>query len=134
MGVSKILVHTATVVRNVAPEAGFEGWVGGDRGTSPVDVISFKCCLLLPTGTENPAGRGRTVSEPTLLFIPRVGGEQIALTAKDDLRVVAPEQNVHEGLPADAEVRWQVISVPQGLGRPGRAQKVTQVTLRRIDD
>jgi hypothetical protein len=134
MGIKKVMVHTASIVRNVVPASPFGDLVDGDRGAVEADVLSFPCLLILPEGTETPTGRGRRVTAPTLLYEPYVGAEPVALKAQDELHIIAREQNVAQGLPELTEVRWTVQTVPQTLGRPGKRVKAVQATLQRVDD
>lgn len=131
MALENVLVHKATPVR--MSRTG--GWVEGEYVEEPVAGTPFDCCVFLPLGQESGAGRGRQVREPTLLYGPlNDAAAPVALSAEDELLVVAPELNVAEGRAADAQVRWMVNGAPQPLGKPGDDVIGFQATLRRIDD
>lgn len=145
MAFGDVLVHVATpVVRRrsgAAEDVWVEGqrisgdWVEGSLPSGDVAGTPFDCCLFLPMGTEQPTGRGRQVTEPTLLFEPfDQSGAPFGLTAEHYLLIVAPELNAAEGLAADTAVRYTVQGRPQPFGRPGADVVGLQASLRRVDD
>lgn len=110
-------------------------WVEGAFDEADVLGPPFDCCLFLPQGTEAPAGRGRRVKEPTLLVPTEAqDGAVLELKATDELLLTAPELNVAQGLPEDAQVRWMIVGAPQLFGRPGDDVIGGQATLRRVED
>ena len=128
-----VLVHRATPMRRVLDP--ITGWVEGERVDTLTPGTPFDCCLFLPQGTEAGTGRGRKVTEPTLLVAPEDDfGAPVALDPDDELHIVAPELNAARGLPADTSERWMVVGAPQPFGKPGEPIIGSQATLRRVDD
>ncbi|HEX7088737.1 MAG TPA: hypothetical protein VF192_01295 [Longimicrobiales bacterium] len=130
-----VLVHRA--IPFVRAETGGEVVEGEDSGAGhDVRGTAFACCLFLPDGTEQAAGgRSRRVKRPTLLISPVDElGAPVAVSHEDELLIVAPELNAAEGLPADAEVRYQVQGSGQPFGRPGFAIIGKQLTLSRVEE
>jgi hypothetical protein len=137
--VEDIMVHTAVPVRGTSPGDDPDEWAQGEPDAEDVRGAPFDCCLFLPLGTESPGTAGgsrtRSVRTPTLLYLPeRADGSAVALSHDLELVVVAAELNLTEGLPADAEVRYQVDGTPQPAGRPGEDVIVVQAHLTRIDE
>lgn len=126
-----VLVHRGVPLQTVSSGE----WVEGERVAEPVAGTPFDCVLFLPQGTFSGEGRGRRVKEPTLLYSPENDvGAPVALSAEDEVLLSAPELNVAEGLPGDAQVRWQLTGDPQPFGKPGEDPIGLQATLRRVDD
>lgn len=102
-------------------------WVEGryvDAVDSDQGGTGFDCVLFLPQpgGEDTQTGTpwSRRVTSPTLLYLPDDDeGSYVALSAEDELGVIAPELNVAQGRPEGYEERWAVRGDPQPLGRPG---------------
>lgn len=126
-----VLVHRATPVLRVE---GVE-YVEGEAEDVPGRGTPFDCCLFLPDGRASTGGPGRQVKQPTLLVAPTDdGGLPVSLSRDDELMIVAAELNLAEGIPASAEVRYQVTASGQPFGRPGRAIIGKQVMLSRVEE
>lgn len=133
VALADVCVHQAT--RYERREAG--AYVDGQSDTVEVAVQVFACCLFLPQGTEDATEKrgGRQVRRPTLLALPYdVEGEEVAIPAKCELGIVAPELNLTEGLDSELEVRWQVSGSAQPFGSPGEPIVGFQAVLVRVED
>lgn len=132
-----ILVHRATPLRTLTPDADEDDWAEGDYSPVPdTPGTPFDCCLFLPAGQPQPtAALGRQVRVPTLLCSPEDDlGVPPVLAPEDELDIVAEELNVQEGRAPDAAVRWQVEGTGQPFGKPGEDVIGSQVTLKRVDE
>lgn len=133
MALGDVLVHSAVPVLKRERGTSVDGDTGGSGEESGTP---FDCCLFLPQGQEEQARPfGRQVRRPTLLVAPldRLG-QPTALPFKAEVDVIAPELNLAEGRPAEANVRWQVDGSPQPFGRPGDDVIGYQVTLLRVEE
>lgn len=134
MPLDDILLHSATPLKEVQQE-----YVEGEFVLATVREESFNCVIFLPTPGMSTR-RGRTVTDPQLMYLPfydppPVGsGEPIGLRVGDRLGVVAPELNEAEGRPVDEEIIWMVESRPQPLGRPGDPVIGVYAVIRKVED
>lgn len=134
MALRDVLRHTAVPYGKTETGA----WVEGEFvPTDDTPRTAFRCALFLPVpGSESttpPYPTGRRIVQPTLLYEPRdTAGGMVALSAEDELGVVAKELNVAQGRAATTEVRWQVLGDPQPFGRPGSPVVGFQATLQRV--
>lgn len=138
MSFSDVLKHRAVPYRRTESDT----YVEGERVPSAEDTAGgaqFRCVLFLPQpGSENSQPTyfsPKRIVQPTLLYWPRdLAGAEVALSAEDEVGVIAGELNVAEGRAVGAEVRWQVQGAPQPFGPPGRAVIGLQATLQRIGE
>lgn len=137
MSFRDVLKHEAVPYRRTVSAT----WVEGERveDADSDGGTRFRCVLFLPApGTENATPTyfsPKRIVQPTLLYGPKdLAGAQVALSAEDELGVIARELNLAQGLAAEAEVRWQVQGSPQAFGPPGRTVIGFQATLQRVGE
>jgi hypothetical protein len=134
-----VLKHLAAPIRTGEGST----WVEGEIVAGPpVPGTQFRCVLFLPSPADEDAGgagtavfSGRRVIRPTLLYAPRdLAGEYVALSAEDEVDVIAAEHNRVQGIPEGQAVRWLVQGTPQIFGKPGAEPVGFQATLQRIEE